>query len=267
LPVDSFLSFTEEHVEDKIMPCTEVIAMKYGWISKIPLQSSVKCSYFYDSSMTDLHSAIKEVEEMIGNKINVQSSSSFSQGYCTKPWQGNKIRVGMSACALEPLDGSNLWASSLSIMDIMSDTYKLVSRDARIAEEYNERHVDRVNQVASFTYMHYIGEKNDTDFWKKFKDTDKAPKDVKTFLSRSEYRLPEYSDFFGKMYALEDWIQVFSGLRLTNIDMYKRACEANYVEDRVFRYREMYLAHLRDSVQHCVDHVDFLPVLRKKSIV
>lgn len=267
LLVDSFISFFEKHEDAQIPAYTDVIAMDYGWVSKIPLQSGMSCSYFFDSLTCSPRDAAKELAAKFNVVVNPDDAQQFYPAYQESPWVANSISFGVAASRIEPLDFSSMWATTLSIMDAMSDTHKLCSSDFRIAEEYNKRHRDRNEQVIAFTHAYYLGGKSGTKFWDFFSDKKAAPELTKNVLTKTEYKALEYSDFVGTLHSLEDWAQVLSGLRLLNVDLYKRVCEANYVEDRVSRYHEMYLAHLQDSVQHCVDHRDFIETLRKQSIV
>lgn len=267
LPIDSFISFFEKYADESVPAYTEVVAMDYGWMSKIPLQSGMSCSYFFDSLTCSPKDAAKELAAKFNVMVNPDDARLFYPGYQESPWVANSISFGIAASRIEPLDCSSMWATTLGILDVMSDMHKLCSRDARIAAEYNERHRDRNKQVIAFTYAYYLGGKTGTKFWDDFRDKYPMPEGTEEVLNRTEYKVLEYSDFMGTLHSLEDWAQVLSGLRLLDIDLYKRVCEANYTEDRVSRYREMYLAHLRESVQQCVDHKDFIDRLRKQSIV
>ena len=63
LPVNSAIPFFLPMEEDAITPHTEAIAMKYGWIWKIPLQERYGCGYVFDSTLINSQQAQKEAEE------------------------------------------------------------------------------------------------------------------------------------------------------------------------------------------------------------
>src|SRR5690606_35879872 len=60
LPLDSALPFFLPHDGRRIEPWTEAIAMRYGWMWKIPVQDRYGCGYVFDSSHIDEEEAKRE---------------------------------------------------------------------------------------------------------------------------------------------------------------------------------------------------------------
>src|SRR6056300_141304 len=70
LPVNRAIPFFIPIREDEeIPPYTEAIAMKYGWMWKIPTQERYGCGYVYDKNMVSDEDAKKEVDEYLGYEV------------------------------------------------------------------------------------------------------------------------------------------------------------------------------------------------------
>ena len=92
--------------EESIKPCTHAIAMKYGWIWKIPLQHRFGAGYIYDSNYINEDQALEEAEKKIGLKLESPRVISFEAGRYEKVWVKNCIAVGLSAGFTEPLEAN-----------------------------------------------------------------------------------------------------------------------------------------------------------------
>jgi tryptophan halogenase len=98
LPVDSAVPFFIP-IDDKepIPTYTEAIAMKYGWMWKIPTVERYGCGYVFDSSLIAVEEAKKEVEEYLGHEIVSPRTLKFSAGYYEEPWRNNCVAVGLAS--------------------------------------------------------------------------------------------------------------------------------------------------------------------------
>jgi tryptophan halogenase len=59
---------------------TEAIAMKYGWMWKIPVQGRYGCGYVFDSSFATDEEIKQELEEYLGHEIVSPRMFSFTAG-------------------------------------------------------------------------------------------------------------------------------------------------------------------------------------------
>jgi tryptophan halogenase len=69
LPLDTALPFFIPHDGRNFPPYTEAIALKYGWMWKIPVHNRYGCGYVFDSSYINEEQAKAEVEELLGHEI------------------------------------------------------------------------------------------------------------------------------------------------------------------------------------------------------
>jgi hypothetical protein len=72
-----------------------------------------------------------------------------------------------------------------------------------------------------------MGGRDDTEFWQKFKDFDKAPESIKEIIDRWQVAPIKHTDFPGRFFNYISWWQMGYGLKLFNRDVYKSAVEEN----------------------------------------
>lgn len=265
LPVDSAMPFfIEVNKNNEIPPYTESIAMKYGWMWKIPLQDRFGCGYVYDSSLITLDDVKKEIIEYLGYepKFPRKDSFNFSAGYYKQPWINNCISVGLSSGFIEPLEATSLWVSIMTLRNVLANVEILYSRDQRIVDDFNQKFCDISDQVVDFVYFHYMSGRTDTEFWNKF-TYENAPEGVKKHLDIWEYRLPQYQDYAGKIWSIHSWLEVAFGINKTNTNLFKEA-ELNSPAQQWATSRYENLKDFQEKILiNAVDHNKFLESLKK----
>jgi tryptophan 7-halogenase len=174
LPMKKAVPFFLEQ-ENEIMPCTHAIAMKYGWIWKIPLQHRFGAGYIYDSDFINSEQALIEAEKHFGFKLDSPRIISFNAGRFENVWVKNCIAVGLSAGFTEPLEATSLYITSQQLMLLAH--YK---EDLFDISEYKRKNFNLIikntnDEILAFLYLHYLTKRNDSDFWKNFKNNTVIP--------------------------------------------------------------------------------------------
>lgn len=264
LTVDSAIPFFPEIDNKKIPPYTEAIAMKYGWVWKIPLQNRYGSGYVFDSSLVSPEDAKKELDEYMGYEVESPRVFSFKAGYYEEIWKNNCVAVGLSSGFIEPLEATSIFVSGVTLMGLFEDFDHLMNRSEKVIEEFNKKMAARNQDIADFIYFHYMSGRSDTDFWKPFSDIKNAPESIQNMLETWKHRLPEYVDYmhFGSLFPMESWVSVADGIGLTNVELYKRVYESNKAYDFVKDGYERYLKYQEETVSKCLDHAEFLDSLK-----
>jgi tryptophan halogenase len=218
LTVDSAVPFFLD-MERPIPPYTEAVAMNYGWIWKIPLQDRYGCGYVYDSNYVSEEEARAEIVEWLGYEPEWprKTAFKFEAGCYAEPWKKNVISTGLSAGFIEPLEATSIWSSMISIARVLGNTESLYRRDDRIRQDYN-KYVSTIHErIAGFIYLHYMGGRTDTEFWKHF-TKENAPEYLKSMLDIVETRNFVFEDIAPEdQFPLDTWHNVMIGLK--NPDM------------------------------------------------
>jgi len=265
LPVNSAIPFFLPMEEHAIPPHTEAIAMKYGWIWKIPLQERYGCGYVFDSTLINSQQAQKEAEEYFGTKVEVPRVISFEPGYYKTPWVNNVISVGLCSGFVEPLEATSIWMSIITLSFVLTKPETLHTTDKRIVDDFNKKFCSLNEDVLAFIYFHYMSGRDDTEFWKKF-TKENAPDIVKDLLDISEYRLLSFSDFDELFWQADNWYQIALGIRQFNLDkLSKESLPYNVTfPDLADNFNAM--KKVQDEVveEWCVDHKKFVKYMKRE---
>lgn len=171
LPANSAIPFTlpmEDNVKGKDT-LTRAVAMKYGWLWMIPLQSRWGCGYVHDGDLVSEEDARKEIEDYVGNSIFGSLSPrriNFESGYYEKPYIGNVTAIGLSSGFFEPLEATSL---STTIKQLLRITSSGVNNNI---DEDNAFFNSIQRQILWFLSLHYVSNREDTKFWKYHKIKD-----------------------------------------------------------------------------------------------
>ena len=258
LPVDSAIPFFLE-MDDSIPPYTEAIAMKYGWIWKIPLQTRYGCGYVYDSSLITEQDAAKEVEEYLGFEPEYprknKGSFKFKAGYYEESWTNNCIAMGLSSGFIEPLEATAIITQINSLDRLFKSSEWLVTKSKEYRTEYND-FVKTINdKTASFVYFHYMTGRSDTEFWKKFTE-ENAPEDLKQYINVLKYRLPNKND--DTFWDHVSWI-VFSFInKKLNKNLIKSSIKFSSLYNQNSSNYQKFLKMQSNHIEISTDHKKFL---------
>jgi tryptophan halogenase len=263
LPVDSAIPFFLDMTDD-IPPYTEAIAMKYGWIWKIPLQSRFGCGYVYDSSLISEEDAVKEVEDFLGFVPHYprkdKGGFSFSPGSFEEPWQNNCVAVGLAANFVEPLEATSLWVSMVALTEIFSSPDFLTNNCHEIRSEFNKFILNMNDDILNFIYLHYMSLRKDTPFWKKF-SYEYSPQELKQKLKVWEKRFPGKRDS-GDFWNYTSWFIVASAQEKINKNLAQEYLEMSDEYKKAVDSYDYYKRYREYKVSECTDHRQFLEGLK-----
>ena len=215
LPTDAAIPFFIPISDDEDIPSTTiVIAMKYGWMWKTALQHRYGCGYVYDSSLITEAQAVEEIEEFLGFEPHYprkdKGGFKFNAGYYKEPWQKNVISIGLSSGFIEPLEATSLWTVNTALSRVLGNPEIIHSTDPRVLKDFNDNFSNMNEQIVDFIYYHFLTDRDDTEFWRKF-TKDKAPQGLKKYLELFEARVANVDDFVGSIWYLHSWYKVGLG--------------------------------------------------------
>ena len=196
LPVNSAIPFTlpmKDNVKGKDTR-TRAVAMKYGWLWMIPLQSRWGCGYVHDGSLISEEDARKEIEEYVGKPIFGSLSArriSFKSGYYEKPYVGNVVAIGLSSGFFEPLEATSLATT-------VKQLFRITTKGFNYNIDTENKYFNSVQrQILWFLTLHYISDRDDTEFWKKHK-TKGMPKELLNILDDNLHLIGTSTNEFSK---------------------------------------------------------------------
>jgi tryptophan halogenase len=263
LPVDSAVPFFIDMTDD-IPPYTEAIAMKYGWMWKIPLQNRFGCGYVYDSSLISEQDAVKEIEEYLGFEPQYprkdKGGFSFSAGSYEETWINNCVAIGLAANFIEPLEATSIAVSIISLRALLGSPEWLFDNIDSMRKEFN-KDIARMNkEISEFIYFHYLPERNDTDFWKKF-SYETAPESIKEKISLWQQRLPGMNDT-NNQHHYHQWLWISLGINIINKNLAEKYIQNSQKYVNTLNAYD-YFMHIQDyKLSECIKHREFLEALK-----
>lgn len=261
LPCDKAQPFFIKNNTKSIPPYTEAIAMKYGWVWKIPVQGRYGCGYVYDSSYVNEDNIKKEILENFPEAEIPSKSFSFKAGYFKNPWTKNCVSIGLSSGFIEPLEATSIWVSLLSLQYLLEECFTgILSYNESHNNAYNNYVLNLNNEIKDFLQVHYLTKRNDSLFWKEFKTKNKLSSSIQKFY-----------DFKGYIELIEHQKEVFlnfqsyyvlAGVNFYNVDVFKEffdQCLKHPKNLNLIREIESTKKHMKQFADFkAVDHYKFL---------
>ncbi len=177
---------------------TQSIAMKYGWMWQIQLQHRWGCGYAFDSNYTNEIDAKKEVEEYIGQEIDIVKTFNFNPGSYENAWISNCIAIGLSVAFLEPLEATSILSSIMMLRRL-----RLVNFNLNYKDNFNKfvRNINEQNML--FIRYQYMCDRNDTEFWRNQKNV-KVPLKLTKIINKDNKLIVKNNDEIMKAFDLVD---------------------------------------------------------------
>lgn len=200
--------------EEKTRPYTQAIAMKYGWMWKIPLQHRIGSGYIFDSDYIDEKQALKEAEAYYGQELEIRKIIPFEAGRFKDVWVKNCMAVGLSSSFLEPLESTSLWVTTIQLTTFKQFLNSLVTLDEHSINTFNEYFVDLVDEAMNFIYLHYMTKRSDSEFWRDFRKKNPLPDKLAAIQEQIKSADLRHFDCFEKTFPLSSFLQVCQGLEM-----------------------------------------------------
>jgi len=262
LPVNKAIPFFIEN-KKSTPPYTEAIAMKYGWMWKIPVEGRFGCGYVFDQNYITDSEARDEIIKSLNCEVEMPRVISFEPGYYKEPWTRNILSVGLSSGFIEPLEATSIWIliqSLVSFSDFMSG---FVYNDEFAKKEYNLHFTKFVKSILSIVNFHYITNRNDTEFWKNVRNDIKL-EELKDILEIYNHRLPtSLENYFYNAFNFKSWLIVGAGNYYFDKEMIKKEFSLYNVGSVLNNKDVEFKKYLEAESNKCIEHDDFLNHVRK----
>ena len=264
LPVNRAIPFFVPNDTKIIPPYTESIAMKYGWMWKIPVGNRYGCGYVFNSSEITDDEARQEIYDLVGI-VDTPKTFSFEAGCFKEQWIKNCVAVGLSSSFVEPLEATSIWVSVLSLTYLLENMPGIISGDQHYINRYNS-YMEKINQqVLDFVSFHYITKRKDTVFWKDFTKKYKKTIVVDHLITASKTAMPQTDFYKTDMFSFKSFYHIGAGTQFFNKESAAMLYNSNVQGIRGEQYRELkskYLKNINLALNNTVNHYDFLEYLK-----
>ena len=264
LPLDRAIPFFLPHNGKNIPPYTEAIAMKFGWMWKIPVQNRYGCGYVFDSSYIDEVEAKKEVEELLGHEIEVPRILPFQPGSYENILVKNCYGVGLAHHFVEPLEATSIWIFSKNLINFLrSDVINHLTPAITTFVNNHSRNI--IATIPEFLYLHYLTDREDSAFWKEFRSRTTMMESLQQ-KKKLWHELPLFDPDTVQlqMFTAPSWISVGDGVRFFDRPVFRQLSDCwNQLKleegVNVLNKRHEHVSKV------CMSHSDFLDFLKQKS--
>ena len=266
LPAKKAVPFFLE-MGDEIPPYTEAIAMKYGWMWKIPLQHRYGCGYVFDSDYITDEEAVAEIEEFLGYQPTYprqdKGAFNFSAGCYERIWVKNSLAVGLSSGFIEPLEATSIMQAIVVLRRFMVSKSNLDNKNESVKDRFNALFRKETQEVVDFLYLHYVTDRQDTDFWKNFTKKNKMPAKVAYILGVLQDRAVTWSFDFAEhtFFESEPHNYILIGIGLLDKETLRKVGLPYVTEQRLIEYRDL-LRKQEETIPRFMNHRKFIEVIK-----
>lgn len=273
LPVNRAMPFFIDNPTNNISPYTEAIAMKYGWLWKIPVQGRYGCGYVFDSRLVSDEKIKQELTEFLGYEPSLPRIFDFEPGTYDRTWINNCVAIGLSSGFVEPLEATSIQVSTFALRSLSIKIQGFLTNRKRAIEEFNYE-IRTINEhVLNFLHFHYLSKRSDTVFWKDFAQNT-TPKFVKmvqeinkkTFLKEQEF---EYLTLVSATehpvknpFSVFSWQQVAAGIGYFKQSVADRELDS-YKNFNMDIAEADLMAMLEDIGKDLYNHYDYIEYLKR----
>ncbi len=269
LPCNKAMPYIYPYEEGEVIrPETLAWAMPNGWMWQIPTQERYGCGYVYSDKFVTDEQALKEMEEITGRKIKPIKVISFDPGRQEEVWIKNVIAFGLASNFLEPLEATSIHSTIMQI-ELLIGMYLGTTMPETIFEtnvkKYNLHFKKMIDEYADLIQMHYMGGREDSEFWKYVKNELPKREKVKEIVDICKYRCPSPRDWevFPGASGWGVWATILPGLGILTK---KIACNTmwnnNYNIDSDVMYDKM-LAYFFRETKKFVTHNELIELIKK----
>ena len=251
--------------DDDLHPWTQAIAQESGWIWKIPLQHRYGCGYVYDTDYITNEEVRDVIQKQYPSAAIPDRTFKFNPGYFETPLNKNSFAIGLAGGFVEPLEATSIFSfiEQLQILVSSNILSLILNKEARnncelsiskATATINEKCAHVNQDIAYFIQLHYLTERNDTQFWREYR----------TKCKRFEYvdariELLNYGDInhaypissHSPLFSNESWNVVGHGLRhIKSIQPYLDNINLDNLKRSVDLTAEKFVSQ-RVIIDHC----------------
>ena len=201
LKVNAAIPFIEKYKKDEV-PNLETLsqAMPNGWMWKIPTQQRYGCGYVYSDNHTTYDKAVDELIKTLGRDVEPLRNIKFDCGRVENPWVNNVVAIGLSQGFVEPLEATSIHATIVQLDFLSTNSLNFICNKSDIVFESNiKRYNEFVNRffddIKDLIQVHYMTQREDTEFWKNYKYEVPKTDNVQSILDVCKHRSPSMLDF------------------------------------------------------------------------
>lgn len=245
-------------MDDEIPPYTRAVAMKHGWMWMIPLQNRYGCGYIFDNNFTNVEEATNELYEYFGKKVDVIKEINFEAGRYDTPWINNCLAVGLSSTFSEPIEATSIWMAMVQLVKMSNINFFDINK--HMVDEYNEYFRELSDRNTDFLQLHYFTNKDNTEFWKTYRERTTITPNLQKKLDAWKHRTPTFQDRDGieGSFVSRSWWIITAGINLIDKEIYKKESSQLDMDNLLEKWKLNYNANCNKGVEMGLSHNEII---------
>lgn len=259
LKMKSAIAFATPDTEEYNM-WTVARAMDYGWNFRIPTWGRQGNGYIFDSDYITVEQAKMEIEKLYGHEVQVGKTFNFDSGALHEPWIKNVVAIGLSANFVEPMEASSIGSSIQQAFLLM---HMIPGYNEKTIKKYNKSINEMTDNIRDFIALHYITQKDNTQFWKDLKNVS-LPDSLSEKLEWWKHHIPTNEDFTHDtnytMFKHMHHIHILHGLGLFNKNSLRKQWEG--LHPNLKQYVEQTINNVKMKKHQTISHKKAIEIIR-----
>lgn len=214
LPAKRAIPFFIPRDDSDTQDYTGAIAMKNGWVWKIPVQGRFGCGYVFDTDFCTDEDAIAEIKEIFGD-VQIPTKFDYSPGCYERTWVKNCIAIGLSAGFTEPMEATSIWIQVQSLQALLQVLPRYIRDGERAIPYYNDAVKEMNDNLMTFLHLHYLTKRNDSEFWKTFTQKNSTPEallKMRDIINQRPLTETDLNDGLMPTFQMNSWLTVGQGV-------------------------------------------------------
>jgi hypothetical protein len=272
LPLNTGLPFHLKYKEGEVPePYTTAWAQKAGWMWQIPLLDRKGCGYVYCDAYTTPDKAQEEIETILGQEIDPIRVIKFDSGRQESAWIKNCVTIGLSSAFLEPLEATSIHSTIVQannlFLEYVKPTFEDTVNEGSMAI-YNKRTRKLYDDIKDFLVLHYMGGRDDSEFWKYIKTGATQTEFVKELLAMCKTKTPTFNDFphYQGSAGWPLYSYVLEGINALNKDIAGSEIDFDLPEGNLYEITQESHYELKkqwaNETQYCYSYKEFIDYFR-----
>jgi hypothetical protein len=142
-----------------------------------------------------------------------------------------------------------------------------MNRSEFIINKYNKKVAKFNDDMKDFIFLHYLTKRDDSDFWKTFREKNKVTENIQKLLDECTETMPDH-DFLTSInthYESSSFYSIMSGLGLFNKEIATNTFNSlisDIRREETGERKKLYFLNMFLTLKIAQDHTDFIKYLR-----
>lgn len=256
LPLNAAIPFFIDYEENEVpKPYSMAWAQSAGWYWEAGVSSRKGCGYVYCEDFISHDQALNEIETNLGKKVKPLTHFKFDTGRLTNTWVKNCLAIGLCAAFAEPLEATSIHSTIKQLACLTFEFLKHNKEEtcnSACIDQYNKRINRMFDDFKDFLVSHYMGGRNDSEFWKYISSGSVETDFSKNLKEMCKTKVPTVNDFPSYPGSANwlIWCYILAGTNQLTPEVAKKHLNDSINRDAIYRINQLALFTEKTRLTH-----------------